>query len=94
MSRNTLLILIASALFTPCTLAGTYSGGNGDPETPYLIEEPNDIIEMSNTSDDWNSHFLMTADVNMIDYTFTTAVIAPDTNSDSGFQGTPFGRHL
>jgi hypothetical protein len=71
--------------------AGIYSGGNGDPNTPYLIANADDIIEMSNTSSDWDKNFLMIADVNMVDYTFTTAVISPDVSDWSwDFDGTSF----
>ena len=84
------LITIILIVLAGNGFAGTYSGGSGDPNDPYLIGEPNDIIEMSGTSADWNDHFLMIADVNMIDYTFATAVIAPDTSSSDDFQGTPF----
>jgi hypothetical protein len=34
-------------------------------------------------SDDWDNHFLLTNDINMADYTYTQAVIAPDTSSSS-----------
>jgi hypothetical protein len=33
---------------------------------------------MSETSDDWDDHFLMIADVDMVGYTFYSAVISPD----------------
>ena len=84
--------IVSSAVLLPnVQAAGVYSGGNGDPNDPYLIESADDIIEMSNDPNNWDKHFLMTADVNMVDYTFTTAVIAPDANSSSeDFQGIPF----
>ena len=72
-------------------MGGTYGGGSGTEEDPYQIGSAEDIIEMSGLSDDWDDHFMMITDVNMADYMFTTAVIAPDTeNTNSSFQGIPF----
>jgi hypothetical protein len=71
--------------------AGTYSGGSGTEGDPYLIGSSEDIIEMSNEPNDWDDHFLMIADVNMVGYTFDKAVIAPDTdNTNYSFDGIPF----
>jgi hypothetical protein len=40
---------------------------------------------------DWDKHFLLTNDIDMAGYTYTTALIAPDTSpSSDGFQGTKF----
>jgi len=44
-----------------CVEGGTYSGGNGTADSPYLIGSAADIIEMSNTPGDWASNFLMIA---------------------------------
>ena len=92
--RNFFAVLVA--LMVMCITAGvancgTYSGGTGEPNDPYLISTPNDLNSIGIDSNDWNKHFLMTADINMADYSYTMAVIAPDTNSSvMGFQGTPF----
>jgi hypothetical protein len=91
MKRVNTIWLVAVVIISASGFAGTYSGGSGDPNDPYLIGNADDIIEMSGISDDWDKHFLMIADVNMIDYVFTKAVIAPDVNDvQNGFQGTSF----
>lgn len=90
MRRRFILVLAVVLCLVVSVYAGVYSGGNGTEEEPYLIGGTDDIIEMSNTPEDWEKHFLMTADVDMINCIFTTAVIAPDINTDSGLQGTPF----
>jgi hypothetical protein len=69
------VVIVVLIVFVGNSSAGTYSGGSGTEGDPYLIEEPNDIIEMSETTDDWGGRFLMISDVNMVDYTFTTAVV-------------------
>lgn len=68
-----------------------YSGGTGIETDPWQIAEPNDLLYLSNHPNDYNSHFILTADINLAGCDFNTAVIAPDTNSSfSGFQGTEF----
>ncbi|MHC4110423.1 MAG: GLUG motif-containing protein [Planctomycetota bacterium] len=81
-----------SVLKTNCS-GGTYSGGTGVLDDPYQISEPNDLFELEIYSGDWGKHFLMIADVNMVGYVFTTAVIAPDTDNTNDtwrFDGIPF----
>ncbi|MBN2375958.1 MAG: hypothetical protein JXD22_06140 [Sedimentisphaerales bacterium] len=71
--------------------SGTYSGGNGEPNTPFQIADADDLIEMSQHDEDWDKNFILTGDPNLIGHSFTTALIAPDTDrSTIYFQGTPF----
>jgi hypothetical protein len=67
-----------------------YSGGTGTLADPYLIMTRDDIVAIGPRLYDYDKHFLMIADVDMSGTTFTTALIAPDTSSTSGFQGTAF----
>ena len=92
MKRLSTICLVAVVLVVLAGngFGGTYSGGSGDSNDPYQIGSAEDIIEMSETSDDWDDCFLMIADVNMVGYTFTKAVIAPDEDAAWGFQGTYF----
>lgn len=85
---NTFLIW---TLLVSSVLAGTYSGGDGSAEYPYKIATPNDLNEIGDNLDDWNKNFVLTNDINMADYTYSTALIAPDTNnSNIEFDGIPF----
>jgi len=85
------ILFVVLAFSVPFAEAGTYSGGTGEPNSPYLIGSADDIIEMSNEPNDWDYCFVMIADVNMVGYTFTTAVIAPDEdNTNYIFDGTSF----
>jgi hypothetical protein len=68
-----------------------YSGGSGTEADPWQIACPNDLLYLGSHPADYSSHFILTADINLAGYIFTTAVIAPDTNNvSSGFQGTAF----
>jgi hypothetical protein len=57
-------------LFAVPSLA-KYSGGNGQPGTPYLISSPNDLNSIGLDANDWDKHFKMTADIDLTGYTGT-----------------------
>ncbi len=64
---------------------GTYSGGTGEPNDPYLISTPADMNEIGAHPEDWNDCFLLTADTNLIDYNETNfIIIGNDINSFTG----------
>ncbi len=42
-----------------------YSGGSGTEENPYQIATVADWQTLMNTSDDWNKHFILTADLDL-----------------------------
>jgi hypothetical protein len=70
-----------------------YSGGSGTTDDPYQIAEVNDLILLGARTEDYGKHFILTADVNLIEAkVFDRAVIAPDTVPATSFQfdGTPF----
>lgn len=67
-----------------------YSGGSGEPNNPYKIATKADLLALGGTPADYNKCFILTADVNMGGQVFTTAIIAADTSSSGGFQGTAF----
>ncbi len=43
--------------------APPYSGGSGTSGDPYQIANTDDLIELSNTSDDWGDYFIQTANI-------------------------------
>jgi|GEM_PF-381614 len=53
-----IILAFAGGLF-----AGTYSGGDGSSGNPYQIATTSDLVELSNTSGDWGSYFIQTADI-------------------------------
>ena len=52
--------------------AGTYSGGTGEPNDPYRIATAEDLNDIGNHLEDFNKHFIMVNDINLVDYTGTS----------------------
>jgi hypothetical protein len=46
-------------------LGGTYSGGTGEPNNPYLIATPEDLNSIGLNQADWNKCFKLVADINL-----------------------------
>jgi len=75
-----------------------YSGGSGEPNDPYRIATAEDLMLLGDSPDDYDKHFILTADIdldpNLPDCkVFDRAVIAPDLDPNdaySMFQGTSF----
>ena len=73
-----------------------YAGGNGTAEDPYQIATAEDLIALGNEPNDYDKHFILTADIDLDPnlpggVVFDRAVIAPDTNDfERGFQGSSF----
>lgn len=83
-----LIILSTTSL---CT--AKYSGGSGTLEAPYHIATPNDLYTLADDTNDYDKHFVFTADIDLDPNlpgrrTLTTALIAPDNNTASKFTGT------
>ncbi len=86
------ILAVTTFLFSTIIFGGNYGGGTGDPNNPYQIWDANDIIEMSNTSEDWSRHFILMNDVDLSGFHFDKAVVAPDTNNSTyDFEGVVFG---
>ena len=92
MKTRTTFILFLTAILTLAagSAFGLYSGGSGTPGDPYKIATKTDLLTLAITSGDYSKCFILTADINMGGGTFTTAIIAADTNPNSGFQGIVF----
>ncbi len=85
------LLVLLTISFSALPAQAKYGGGTGEPNDPYLIATAEDLNSISLDPNDWDKHFKMTADINMAGYTYTTALIAPDTdNTNWDFDGTPF----
>jgi len=72
-----------------------YSGGAGTPEEPYKIADYIDLYTLADDTSDYDKHFVMTADIDLDPALpgrrqLTTALIAPDTSTSGGYQGTTF----
>jgi len=73
-----------------------YGGGTGEPNDPYQIATAEDLILLGESPEDYNKHFILTADIDLDPNlpgrkVFDRAVIAPDANDrEEWFQGTSF----
>jgi hypothetical protein len=63
--RKSAILLFILFFVLSSISSGKYSGGTGEPNDPYLIATPNDLNSIGLDSNDWDKHFLMTADINM-----------------------------
>jgi hypothetical protein len=89
------LFLITTFTFSQ---AWGYSGGTGTPEDPYQIATAADLILLGETPNDYDKHFIMTADIDLDPNlprgkVFDRAVLAPDTHpgeKSSDYEGIPF----
>ena len=59
-----------------------YSGGTGEPNNPYRIATPEDLSEIATHPEDWDTHFVLTADIDLND-----VLIIPIGNSATHFTG-------
>jgi len=95
--QSLLVLLVISLLCLPAE--AKYSGGTGEPNNPYQIATAADLIALGETPEDYDKHFILTADIDLDPnlsggQVFTEAVIAPDTNEVSDFQGVAFSGGL
>ena len=69
-----------------------YSGGTGTPEDAYQIATAQDLVDLGDNPNDYDKHFILTAEIDLSGYTFNQAIIAPDTEPSSPgfFHGTVF----
>ena len=70
MKRQVFVISLFILAFTLSGVSsGKYSGGTGEPNDPYRIATPNDLNSIGLDPCDWDKHFLMTEDINLVDIT-------------------------
>jgi hypothetical protein len=92
---RTIPILIAVCLLNLPALA-QYSGGSGTADDPYQIATAEDLMLLGETPEDYDKHFILTADIDLDPNlpgrkVFDRAVIAADTmDARFIFVGTPF----
>ena len=77
-ANSTVTAVIIMAILSASVSAGTYGGGSGEPNDPYKIRDANDLLALAADTNDYNDCFILVNDINLADYTFTTAVISPD----------------
>jgi len=67
--------------------AGTYSGGTGEPNDPYLISTPEELNTIGEDANDWDKHFKLMADVDMNGVEYNIIAGGSETWD---YQGEPF----
>ncbi len=62
-----------------------YGGGSGQPNDPYLIYTADQMNAIGTDTNDWDEHFLLTADIDLAAYTGTSFnIIGNDVNAFTG----------
>ena len=90
-----ILFLVAVGLI-PFPAQAKYSGGSGTALDPYQIATAVDLLLLAYSPQDYDKHFLLTADLDLDPHlpgrkVWTRALIAPNSEADKwDFQGTPF----
>jgi hypothetical protein len=68
-----------------------YNGGFGSEELPFELATTADLLELSTTTNDYGKAFILTDDIDLGGYTFSTALIAADTDpTNPDYDGTAF----
>ena len=89
-ARQIFQIVCLLCVFSTLSRAGTYSGGSGDPNDPYLIADENDWVELTGTSADWSACFELTADIDLSNVTNLIPVGAYQNTFTGIFYGNDF----
>ncbi len=90
--RRQVVALLIVTCFLSLPAHAKYAGGRGTAKDPYRIATAADLLLLGESPEDYDRHFLLTADIDLGHKVFDEAVIAPDTNkSRSSFQGVSFG---
>lgn len=77
--------------FVLSSIAFAYSGGSGTTSDPFQIANKADLLELAASTWDYDKAFILTADIDLSEEVFTTAVIAADMdNATKTFQGADF----
>ena len=87
MSRWVLIIVVIILVGSGTALA---LPGSGTQEDPWRIESLVNFNEFAADENYWDDYTRLETDVNLAGMVYERAVIAPDVNDASWFQGTPF----
>jgi hypothetical protein len=79
----------------PATPAVQFAGGTGEPNNPYQIATAEQLIALGQDPNLYDRHFVLVADLDLDPNlpggrVFGKAIIAPDFDAKSGFQGSAF----
>ncbi|MHC4462224.1 MAG: GLUG motif-containing protein [Planctomycetota bacterium] len=86
------LFVLLAISFSALPAQAKYGGGTGEPNDPYLIYDANQMNAIGADTNDWGSHFMLVADIDLGQLTGEEFnIIAPDMNDAVWwFEGVPF----
>jgi hypothetical protein len=68
-SGNPRVLRVVSLLVEVCLVGlptyAKYSGGTGEPNDPYQVATAGDLMLLGQSADDYDKHFVLTADINL-----------------------------
>jgi len=70
-AKKAVFAIVIVFLLAGIAQADKYSGGTGEPNSPYKIETAEDLNDIGNHVEDFNKCFVMVNDINLADYTGT-----------------------
>jgi The GLUG motif len=81
-------VIFALLVIAACSIPSfaKYSGGTGEPNTPYQIATASDLNDIGNHGEDFNKCFIITSDINMAEY-IGTKFSRIGTDSAHAFKG-------
>lgn len=74
--KNLQAIIIITMFLTTASAFAQYSGGSGTETDPWQIACPNDLLYLAAHTEDYGAHFILTADINLADYTLSTRFVS------------------
>ena len=77
--------IVIASLLSP--LSWAYTGGSGTPDDPYQISAVADWQQLMTTTDDWDKHFILTADLDLQGVTLNPVGSSYDPNFSGVFDG-------
>jgi len=83
-------IVIVLMMVGLCANTAVALTGSGTQEDPWRIQSLADFDQFVADPNYWAGHTRLETDVNLTGRTYSTAVIAPDTDASAGHQGTKF----
>ncbi len=86
-ARASQIIVISLLLSGYGYVWGKYSGGAGSAADPYQISNATDLLILASETNDYDANFILTADISLSGYTFSTAVISNNVVFTGTFNG-------
>ena len=73
--KKAILICILIIAVIATSASAKYSGGTGEPNTPYQIADTNDLLTLSQNTADHDKYIILIADINLANHNLTASLI-------------------